>query len=802
VVAKPESIYKATLSKQTVTISSGGTFTEEDIGKYLVWTDGNIFIITGITASTKATVTLAGTTDNRPVQVQKYCADGIYLHALQVMVQLSESEQPVLPVSAPADALISAAYPVMKLVLNHAQNGQQYRSRYQQLIHLKMEKLYLEVAVQGLRNLTLQNDFSTIDARKPFEPFGYEPQTGNSIYLANKELAQKRLDSLQLNFQWMNAPDSFSDYYKNYWLVQSGDPALPASAYTIKSNDDFTAQVSLVDKGAALALSGIGLFSAAATVNDIPGLIQQQYNTYQYQSSTDTATAAEDVLDWDRYFRLELSGPDFQHSLYNTLPGRQAVSGNEQIKALYLNPPYTPRLKQLNVGYSAHAALYPGKVNSTGAEQLYHLHPFGIAALKEDTNLLPSYNEEGALYLGINRIIAPQTLSILCQMAEGSANPDIDRPTLQWSYLANDQWMPLAATDLVADTTNGLLNTGIIQLNIPEAATHSNTLMPGALHWLKLSCDHNSNAVSDTIQIMAQGLSATFASEEVAASHFVDLLPAGTITETLEPNPKIRTIEQPYTSGKGRPAEKDAAFYIRSSERLRHKNRAVTMWDYERLVLERFPEVYKVKCLPASDAGSGRVNVMVIPDVRGKLPFNPFQPKVPADVLFQIQQQLEMVAPAYAGIIVNNPSYLQIKIRCVVKFKPGYNEGFYKARLIEELKRFLSPWAYGEGNDITIGGTIYSSVIINFIAEQPYIDFVANIKLFQSEDGKQFTDVRMLNDGKNQVVAYQPDMILVSATTHEIDIVDENGYDEDSYEGINYMKVELDFQVAEGLTAR
>jgi len=31
----------------------------------------------------------------------------------------------------------------------------------------------------------------------------------------------------------------------------------------------------------------------------------------------------------------------------------------------------------------------------------------------------------------------------------------------------------------------------------------------------------------------------------------------------------------------------------------------------------------------------------------------------------------------------------------------------------------------------------------------------------------------------------------------EIDIVDENGYDEDNFEGINYMKVELDLIVGE-----
>ena len=34
----------------------------------------------------------------------------------------------------------------------------------------------------------------------------------------------------------------------------------------------------------------------------------------------------------------------------------------------------------------------------------------------------------------------------------------------------------------------------------------------------------------------------------------------------------------------------------RAAERLRHKDRASTLWDYERLVLEAAPELFRVKC--------------------------------------------------------------------------------------------------------------------------------------------------------------------------------------------------------------
>ena len=54
----------------------------------------------------------------------------------------------------------------------------------------------------------------------------------------------------------------------------------------------------------------------------------------------------------------------------------------------------------------------------------------------------------------------------------------------------------------------------------------------------------------------------------------------------------------------GRPAEDRQSLLTRPSARLRHKQRAASPWDYERLVLEAFPHVFKVKCFPNMDTRS------------------------------------------------------------------------------------------------------------------------------------------------------------------------------------------------------
>ncbi len=127
--------------------------------------------------------------------------------------------------------------------------------------------------------------------------------------------------------------------------------------------------------------------------------------------------------------------------------------------------------------------------------------------------------------------------------------------------------------------------------------------------------------------------------------------------------------------------------------------------------------------------------------------------------------------------------------------RPGYNEGYDKQRLNDELNRFLSPWAYEEGAEIKIGAKISANVIINFIDERPYVDYVAEVKLFSSADGRTFRlAVPSASEG-SWVQTDRPDGVLMAARQHVSDRIAEAGYAEDAFTGINYMRVELDFLV-------
>jgi len=802
-----EGTYVIEVKDSTIAITDGRTFSNEDIGNYMVSDTNVIYEIKEIISDTIIRTIKVGNLTGNLDKAQKYTANQVYLNALKIEIELLEEDFPVVPYGHDQTfSFMPSEHPSMMVVLNHFLEDQieqkNYKSYYQELVNLVLKKAHVRVAVESLKNITLQNDQYSIDLKKPFEPFGFQPETGDSFYLANEEICLKKLDQLRLDLQWVKQPESFKEYYENYWLIAADNPVLPVEKYTIKDNNDFKATLFFHDKNAEVPIEAIALFSneGKISISNLPSRIEETTPTYQYKSNHTAIVDEEEVLEWDRYFRLELNPLDFQHTVYNSLFTRQAFSEKTEIKSLEIAAPYQPKLKKIEIGYTAYTDISVEKKETKNVDMLFHIHPFGFDPLDIaiQPNLLPKYDDEGTLYLGLEALKVPQTLSILFQMAEGSANPDIAKPELQWSYLRNNEWIALKAAAILTDTTNGLVNTGLVKISIPADATTGGTLMPEGLHWLKVSAIQNITGVSDTIAIKSQVISATFSSTVIDPLHFEKPLLAHTITESLDPIPEIASIDQPFTSSKGRPAEQGNVMYERMSERLRHKNRALTMWDYEHMVLNEFPQVYKVKCLPSTDE-LGKVVVIVIPDIKGSLPFNPFAPKVAADTLIQIYDFLNKNSPIYAEVAVINPSYLQVLTRCTVRFYEGYNPDFYKEKLVEEIKRFLSPWAYDQNSDINIGGNLHASVLINFIAERPYVDYVANLKLFQSEDGINFTDVRSSNDGKSIVIPSRPDMVMVSAANHFIDIVDENGYNEDSFEGINYMQIQLDFEVTKDI---
>ena len=748
------------------------------------------------------------------------------LRALVFTVKLSD-QQPAVVAPTLAGHGITAASPVLRLMLRPVWDSAAgcLHSAYQALRRLRLRRLRLAVAVTGLAGLTLRNDQAVLDPKKPFEPFGSSPASGARLSIGHPELVAKALDSISLRYSWMGAPASLATHYANY-----PDAAKP---------DSFSARFGLRD-GQLFSPSPklLPLFdanTAAPVQRDLPNPPEPGHPAPEAGRQGDLA----DVGAWRRCWVLELAG-DFQHAVYPVLALQKSMAmaaeiakGTKPEAAPYLvNPPYTPKLKSLVIDYSASAeqaalADLPGSASAPAAPApgllaLHHIHPFGhqpwlAGTVGDDAGgapLLPAYDAEGELYIGLSGVLAPQRLSLLFQVAEGSANPDVEPEPVQWAVLSGNRWCSLHdgpfEGSLLADGTRGLINAGIVELQLPPVLP--STLMPDAastepasvasppkLYWLRLRLPRATDSVCDLLAVHPHAVLAVFDDAGNSADHLLLPLPPEQISGPLEPVKGLAKLLQPYSSFGGKPAEADAHFNVRVSERLRHRQRALSAWDYERLVLEKFPQLYKVKCLradalgdPAAPVEPGRIDLVVVPNITHRVPFNPTAPKASADLLRDIAAFLADKTPVFASLRIKKAHFVALMVRCGVRFMPGTDEGYCRQRLTQELNRFLSPWAYDDSADLVIGGSIYANSIINFIEQRDYVDFIAGLRLFTIEDGRP----KLVPEGTGyHASAGRPDAVLVAAAAHEFDVIAATDFRVQGFGGIGNMRIELDFLV-------
>lgn len=84
----------------------------------------------------------------------------------------------------------------------------------------------------------------------------------------------------------------------------------------------------------------------------------------------------------------------------------------------------------------------------------------------------------------------------------------------------------------------------------------------------------------------------------------------------------IMNIIQPLDSHNGTGHEVESIFHNRVAERIRHKNRCLTRWDIEHMLLDRFDELNQVKCIGYNGhenfISKGEIVIVAIPKVLEK----------------------------------------------------------------------------------------------------------------------------------------------------------------------------------------
>lgn len=643
---------------------------------------------------------------------------------------------------------------------------------YKDLQDAVIDQITVNVHVEGLKTLAVSNDFGPVDTSKPFQPFGSQPVNGAGLTVGSKEVFQKLPQFTSLELDWQNTPSYYQSETKD---VVSTAPKVDIS-YLISGkwsepagNEDFTTSS----------------YSLSIPAQDIVSEISDMSENERYG-----------VASRNGYVRLVLNG-DLGFKQYQVDLANYLAKIDPKPSSHPGLPILGPFANAVSMTYEATQDIPLQSLSQDAYEKrtarFFHLAPFGqaeqhpILSNASKVYLLPQFKDqpgggdsEAELYIGVTGLKPPQHLTLLFQVADGTADPLSQKPDphLHWSYLRANEWVALAKTD-VDDQTGGLLNSGIITLAIPRDASDSNTLLPSGIHWIRAAVASESDAVCRLILVGAQALKATYVDKSNDPAFSDKILPAGTISKLDRPTAAVKTVTQPFATFGGRGTESSKTFYTRISERLRHKDRAIALWDYERLILEAFPQVFRAKCLnhtqyEPTENGSGlyrelapgHVTVVTIPNQQFQNLRDPLRPYTSLGLLEEIGRFLRKRLSCFVSLHVKNPQCEEVLVSCRVRLREGLDETFYETKLREAITRFLSPWAFPGGGHPSFGGKIYKSVLINFVEDQPYVDYVTDFQLFHvlvNGEERERNEV----EGSNAVSI----LVSVPAGEHRIQVI-------------------------------
>ncbi|QRR00607.1 hypothetical protein [Dyadobacter sandarakinus] len=421
--------------------------------------------------------------------------------------------------------------------------------------------------------------------------------------------------------------------------------------------------------------------------------------------------------------------------------------------------------------------------DSNALHRFYHIDDLGGYADAREETFIPAQNipgpdeplradpatvtlpADGNLRLGFEDLLPGQTLSLLFHFADGSGNPDHIAPEeVVWSYLRNDEWVRVPPRFILLDETLRLCKTGIVRFQVPSDINNGNTLAMGEggrkdLYWLQASARNNPrrniyvSAMPHLVDIFPQAATAVFENHRNDLGHLPAGLPAGSITEPRFRDAGISQVIQPFASFDGRLGESAdvTSYYRRIQERLRHRNRAVTIWDYERLLLEKFPKVALAKCLPhtrdTAVEAAGYVTLAVVPYPGAMTGDGCYYPVFNAGELEEMEDFLNRFNSFFVSgkgggtscccgceedksrLLVRNAMFEPVRLQVCVKFRKGREALFYKKQLNNDLKDFLAPWATDTQAPLVFGTRIYSVELLRFLENLDYVDAVLGMKV-------------------------------------------------------------------------
>ncbi|MEL6132077.1 MAG: hypothetical protein AAFR59_01795, partial [Bacteroidota bacterium] len=413
-------------------------------------------------------------------------------------------------------------------------------------------------------------------------------------------------------------------------------------------------------------------------------------------------------------------------------------------------------IKSLSLRYQSTVSFHFTEDKPHTDIEFFHLAPFGYQTIYQNgsqglsLHLFPHYTHQGNLFIGLQDIQPPAHIDLLFQVKPDSFEASGNVPKIEWHYLSGDEWIPFRSNSVTIDPELAFIMDSVIGFDLPSDMSLTHNIMPSGFLWIKATTV-NLEVEKEAEQIEAfsqlKGIYPNGARVTRVLDPNVDTvnLPSQSIQKTVVDFPGILKIHQPSPTLGGRAAEEEPHFMMRAAERLRHKNRAISPWDIERLVLENFPHIQEVKCIRNQTTDSiqkeinhtyewgegGAIQVVVMSQPVESQQSQVFKPRLSSFELYEIQHFLTRHASPMAQIEVINPLYEELQIVVGIGIAPGANGAMVAQKLNTALRKYLSPWAFGEREHPAFVTELPINAIIGFIQDQPLVEEIHEIVVLQ-----------------------------------------------------------------------
>lgn len=616
----------------------------------------------------------------------------------------------------------------------------------------------VNVEVEGIKELLVHNDMGAIDTSAPFQPFGPQPKNGDSLIIGGQEFSHKNIHSLSVNIQWHQIPNNiggFSDYYRDYDLNISNDDFKVSDSVLI--NGDWYAQnpdetqvlFSADEEGKLSSHSSLQIRDA------------EFFQSLEAQKEYELGYSAKSH---SGFVKLELTGKPhaFFHALYPHILNSKLVASIKTKKpdAKPLAEPYTPLISKISVDYKASSNIeveHLSKPNASETHRLFCVNPFGVQsfqqrAREDSAYILPQYLDASCVYIGLDIHAGSHNdiLTLYFDLLESSIQRMREGlPMIEWAWLSKENtWQMIENKNIIKDTTSGFLKSGIVTLRLPLQALQPHNrhndeeaqpcLFDVDKRWIRVSTRELPHGFC---QLQGVEINAIQVRREPVQGEQICAIAPGSIKKSESSLSGIQAIYQPRASFSGKAKESQATWVQRSAERLRHRNRLVTPWDYERVVLEEFEFIDQVKCFPSYGLGiengkpqrsPGQLLLVVIPTYPNRDARTLSEPPemISGAKLNAIKAYLEPLAGDGISIHVCNPSYEYLQVRCSVLFSNNMEDEHHYHTLNTDLIDYLSSWG-SIGPNKQFEWSYCENDLTAFICGLPYVDFVTGLSLLK-----------------------------------------------------------------------